>query len=58
MLTPLSSQVIDLSQNLSNISRGNSKHILPTVNGGIKLNLELSFESQSHVKFFLVLISI
>ena len=27
------------------LGRGNSKHFLPLVNGGKKLNLELSFET-------------
>ena len=37
---------------------GNSKHFLPPVNGGKKLNLELSFKTKPHMWYFLVLISI
>ena len=40
------------------VTRGNSKHFLPQVNGGNKLNLELSFKTKSHSDIFLVLISI
>ena len=38
-----------ISSNLDD--RGNSRHFLPLVNGGKKLNLELSFETQSHMNF-------
>ena len=31
---------------------GNSKHFLPPINGGKNLNLELSFETQSHMSYF------
>ena len=31
------------------INRGNSKHFLPPINGGTKLNLELSFNTKSHM---------
>ena len=44
--------VIDWSQNLLYISKGNSKHFLPLVNGGNKFNLEFSFEIQSHMSLF------
>ena len=33
-------------------ARGNSKHFLLPVNGGKKLNLELSLETQSHMRYF------
>ena len=38
-----------ISSNLDD--RGSSRHFLPLVNGGKKLNLELSFETQSHMSF-------
>ena len=38
-----------ISSNLDD--RGNSRHFLPLVNGGKKINLELSFETQSHMNF-------
>ena len=31
------------------VTRGNSKHFLPPVNCGKKLNLELSFKTKSHM---------
>ena len=38
-----------ISSNLDDT--GNSTHFLPLVNGGKKLNLESSFETQSHMGF-------
>ena len=43
---------------MSTSCRKNSKHFLPLLNGSKKLNFELCFETQSHVWYFLVLITI
>ena len=41
--------VITRSIHVSFVSRGNSKHFLPPVNGGKNLNLELTFKTKSHM---------
>ena len=47
-----------IAESVNTFARENSEHFLPPVNSGKKVNLELSFETQSYMRYFLVLISI